>query len=362
MTASASDTAEAERILGISQDEGFGELLLSDDDNGNVTSVNRKLKGRQNITTSDSEESLGNRPRRKPKKKRKEKPVNGVLTPLSPSKMKKLTNGAEDGEAKTNNRTPPKDLRYYGTNNDGSVSHFQIESFIHRSKSNFNVEDVKAALDNAKIIGDNDKTLDLGGKAKKVQDAQALRVAKKWRVFAEKIQREHGRTGLEVLDKKLAASDSPANQSPRHKPPSPRQRLLSTQQTLLPSLEKRKIKSSNPTQINRASKGPMMMSGPPKPEQAESTKRLELMKAARKVQPKLKKIADKVIADEKAQSQEVEKPRLIVGKASLPLVTRKDKALKAQLKTEAEAERAFYREFRIIYVDIPIPHDEFPRE
>lgn len=378
-SATAVDQAEAEKILGISQDEGFGELLLSDDDDDSKL---KSVKKKANLTTSDSEESLGNRPRRKPKKKRKDKP--GLLkTPSSPSKGKSLrspgnsSNNNHQSDDHEANKKNAKELKYFGSSVDGPVSHFQIESFIHRSKANFNIEDVKAALDNAKIIGDTDKEIDLGGKAKRVKDAQALKVAKKWRVLAEKVKREHGRLGLDELDDKLNKIDSPGAQSPRQKPSSPKRRT--SQSAQLPPLQNSMSRSQllqksnsrlnlQPGPSKTPSKTSSIQMGPPKPtgDPAEGSRRMELLKAARKVQSnvKMKQITSKMMPSDKDKKQEPDEPlkKIIVGRAGLPLLTRRDKMSKAQLKTEGEAEKSFYKDFRIIYVEVPVPTDEYPRE
>ena len=134
-SSSATNTTEAKRILGIAQDDSF-------EDDDVFMSENKAKPNPNHVTTSDSDTGEP-RPRRKPRKKRK---------PVTQDTAKEVNDDQPTDSAKQR-------LTYYGKSNDGSVSHFQIESFIHKSKSNFNVEDVKQALTNAKLIGENDKSI-----------------------------------------------------------------------------------------------------------------------------------------------------------------------------------------------------------
>ena len=62
------------------------------------------------------------------------------------------------------------------------------------------------------------------------------------------------------------------------------------------------------------------------------------------------------------QPKEVQKSTastLTSGRAYLPLVTKKPKK---KMPGEDEADQYFYRNFKLVYVDIPVPEDELPCE
>ena len=112
-----------------------------------------------------------------------------------------------------------KEMTYFTKSEN--TSEFQIEraaeTFAHKSKSGFNLEDVKAALTNAKVIGESDKCIELA-KQSPLKEAQMKRVASKWKALAEKIAAHNGRTGITVLDERLRRdSERGGPNSPRRK-------------------------------------------------------------------------------------------------------------------------------------------------
>ena len=86
--------------------------------------------------------------------------------------------------------------------------------------------------------------------------------------------------------------------------------------------------------------------------EAESSKRLELIKAARKA---IKDTPD----DPKTAKNTKQKAGKTGGRVHLPLTTKKPKK---KMPGEEDADMEFYKAFKLLYVDLPVPEDELPCE
>ena len=181
--------------------------------------------------------------------------------------------------------------------------------------------------------------------------------------------------GVNVTAKvKTACMWLPASKDPPPLPSSPKKnhRLsrADSKQTVIATPS-----SHKPPPLNRVeSKHHLDQSGPPPAFDIAASKRMELIKAARN--PSLQKAASTLSTLKKTFKNKTDKaggdgdapderPKMIVGRAGLPLVTgskKTDKMSKAQAKTDEEAFKAFYKDFRIIFVDLPVPTDEYPRK
>ena len=102
-----------------------------------------------------------------------------------------------------------------------------------------------------------------------------------------------------------------------------------------------------------------MRTGPPKPrdDTDESAKRLELIKAARSNKRKVDISPRKDSRDVAKKSEKSEM------KATLPLMIKyQEGGKKKKVMTYTDADEDFYRDFKIIWVALPVTADELPRE
>ncbi len=124
---------------------------------------------------------------------------------------------------------------------------------------------------------------------------------------------------------------------------------------------------------------PVSKAGPPKPKTnsaEDSAKRLELIKAARsskrKVDPAHFKQRDKEQEEPPSPTSRAAPATKALGgggkqpRAALPLVVKPEpggaKKKKRDAAVYADANEDFYREFKIIYVALPVPKDDLPRK
>ena len=88
----------------------------------------------------------------------------------------------------------------------------------------------------------------------------------------------------------------------------------------------------------------------------ESSKRLELIKAARNARPIPLGHPTSNENDKNTTKKQTQKSG---GRAYLPLTTKKPKK---KMPGEEEADQQFYRVFKLVYVDLPVPEDDLPCE
>ena len=90
----------------------------------------------------------------------------------------------------------------------------------------------------------------------------------------------------------------------------------------------------------------------------DSSKRLELIKAARNARPIPIGLQN---SNENVQDKNTTKSKnqKTGGRAYLPLTTKKPKK---KMPGEEDADQQFYRVFKLVYVDLPVPEDDLPCE
>ena len=87
--------------------------------------------------------------------------------------------------------------------------------------------------------------------------------------------------------------------------------------------------------------------------EVESSKRLELITAARKARP------IPLASQENTSKNTKQKKDKTGGRVHLPLTTKKPKK---KMPGEEDADMEFYKAFKLLYVDLPVPEDELPCE
>ncbi len=324
-----------------------------------------------------------------------------------------------------------------------SVTHKEIQKFLHKSKMQMDVGDVRRAFANARSLGEkglaasfrvtegmepaprqaqlrgrdreektNKASLKSEAEAKPAAADERRRRARGKSRSPERMQRPvkvsssvPNRLGQEVEQQQESSSSSLAkslssittlSRPPRAgKKPSPEV-----------VKEKEEIKSQelkkSPTRPNRQSRlvprkvgaskakeeegdehppawHPPLKNGPPKPVNSpeESAKRLELIKAARSSRRKIDPSSgasrgqeQRGDDDDESRPQPPPPTERATGpkqaRATLPLVIKPEKDGAKKRKKDAvvyaDANEEFYRDFKIIYVALPVPKDELPRE
>ena len=297
----------------------------------------------------------------------------------SPARRKKTTNKSakkrssdkSSPAAKTESgisrrRTPPgpdglMDLEALIAAQDSKsskVSHKDIQGFLHRSRMHLKVEDVRRHMDIAKAIGTMD-TKKLKAKARNVRLAS--------------LDEEESAQSSQVEDAPLSASKS--GSARRNRSVSPRRNLTrlsklgapSGSTPNLPGDQARHLGSNGgppslktsrhlePTpKIGKSGKG---TSNARAQEKADALKRLELIKAARKA----KKDKDPT-AGEQSQEETRKLESYTMKKMQLPIVIENKKRNKKADKVYADADVDFYKDFKMIFVNLPMPNDDLPRE
>jgi len=99
--------------------------------------------------------------------------------------------------------------------------------------------------------------------------------------------------------------------------------------------------------------------GQPKTEEtdAESTKRLELIKAARNARPI--PIGPSPPSEKGPGKNKKTQNTKNAGRVHLPLTTKKPKK---KMPGEEDADQEFYKAFKLLFVDLPEPEDDLPCE
>ena len=416
------------------------------------------------MTTSDSEDEVARPTRRKPRKKKRDKP--DASPDKSPTRRPKLSINREEGvisddekeekskvdgyilaqwkgkEEKKYKRDRTKSSSQAQDENEMKV---QMQKLLHRSRTGFCIDDVKNALENAKVMGKSDQDLDdmmSSDEINKNLTGQALidhkkKLALKWERMTQKIMTQETLVGEHDVDKALLAAkfsklgnslpevdesniaertkhimsngnntntkkpksptrrpavplkplkSEPRNRTlvPAHEPkprltsPSKNERTLSrpgTNQT--PSTKKRINKASKSQPQTRPTADPDQHyedadfgttpklpplrdgTGQTKTEETdgESTKRLELIKAARSARPiPIGPSPPSGIGPGKNKKTQNTKN---AGKVHLPLTTKKPKK---KMPGEEDADQEFYKAFKLLFVDLPEPEDDLPCE
>ena len=277
-------------------------------------------------TTESENEDESSNPlfvkRRKPKKKK------------TASKTKKeAKSGNESGMSSAMTKDETSSMMSYLTSKDKNVSHAHIEKFLHKSKIKYSVDEIRTAFENAKsMIGSNDKP-PAGDDHK--------RIVQKWKKI------------VDVMKSK--SNDDDEEEVPG----------------------------------GSFSKSKAISILPPKPADTvkEGHKRLKLIKDARSAQKfeKLVPNSPNVMKNDNFPDEQIEM-RVVKGKpkgrvrtkkeeasllsatmsmdtgqkSPLALVTMKKGAKKPQIDNNPT--EGFYRDFKFIYVVLPEPVDELPRE
>lgn len=222
-----------------------------------------------------------------------------------------------------------------------TVSKFEIEKFLHKSKMEMGEADIRKAIKNAHMFGQKEEKShkkrdeDLKSSTSRVAHYRQLKPS----VPPPTSNKTDSLSKPPPVGKKVPPNVSKdkdeIRKTTKKTPPKP-----------LP----------NPTQlgpINRATKKSLSDDQ----ESEENSKRLELIKAAREARKTVKTIP--------MGSDSPSKPNPhSSNKASLPLMTKplpKKKGAKGSADY-ADADQDFYRDFRIIFVTLPHTEDELPRE
>ena len=440
------------------------------------------------MTTSDSDEEFTRPTRRKPRKKRKDKSESE--NEISPLHQRKL--GNNEGQENTGKDKQKVDSyvltqwklsqekqlkRDHGTSTtnqahaeseDHSIE-ISMQKMLHKSKSGFNLEDVRNALEMSRLMGESDVSIDkvgvemteIGGKnlVGKAKMEHKKQTAAKWQRLASRIVAQETMVGDPEVDRALMAGKlghaipegdeteaastdkykrtnrgrlkQNVNESPGAKIESNQKQLAksnnrerisnkvtremvgtpssTTSSTKLqkqnskrqsfvpgnasgPDVRKREsvpaspLKARQNSPVKRDQHNEMPSNGtpqlppiqtsnamaPPRTEEtaAESSKRLELINAARKA----KQVSSRLGFNEESSNpsmnsntQTMRQPKPKTGAKSkkagemlhLPLVTKKPKK---KMPGEEDADQHFYRHFKLVFVEIPEPEDELPCE
>ena len=247
------------------------------------------------------------------------------------------SNSKEPRENGTASTATPSMVSFLQTK-DKNVSHIQIESFIHKSKVKYSVDEIRTAIENAKSIGDDPKQL----------PEKHQKIVQKW----QKI--------IDVIKKKTSDDDDDDDD---YNPGG--------------SFSKSKSLSTLPPKSNDKVK--------------EGQMRLKLIKDARSAQkyslivpntPMSRQILDEPPEEPEERPPKPSKPQAKQGKGKskkedpggtvhtlakdvgkkspLALATYKKGSKKPIL--EMNPTEGFYKDYRFIYVILPEPVDELPRE
>ncbi|TRY79118.1 hypothetical protein TCAL_09905 [Tigriopus californicus] len=252
------------------------------------------------------------------------------------------------------------------------VSMVQIRNLIHKSESNIKVSDIKKAMRNAQRFGKSyqdennfqtsregdPKEMEINPEKRNLSPAQ-IKPSRKLQYLTRSPSKSKPNSSLSTGQKAQIVE----------RPPSPklvfgsgsRLPLADRDNGQIPKSEGAKLKEEkknqsrvvNPARSNISS---TFTAGPSKPSPGDSAKRLELIKAARRT--KKLNSSSPIVNNHEIKTKH--------QKMALPLVTRSPEKKGAKKKgtqkglPNIEADEEFYRDFRIIYVTVPIPADELP--
>jgi hypothetical protein len=227
------------------------------------------------------------------------------------------------------------------TTKDKNVSHAQIESFIHKSKVKYSVNEIRTAIENARTIG-VDSVIEPGA----LESEAKQQIVAKWQRMIEALRSQEGAApdwaGASGFSKSRAISIQP----PKPAESSKRLKLLKDARSvnkvdrLVPNSEGERPRPETPEAHDPAPPSPSKKA-PPSPAKSVKGK----SKSSKK---------EEAGASTQTLSKDTGK------KAPLPLATYKKGSKKPVL--EANPIDGFYRDFKFIYVILPEPVDELPRE
>lgn len=317
-------------------------------------------------------------PKKKTKRKRRVSPpkskpsqLSDVSTPKPKQNMSKKAASDEDKavdsmeEFENLAKMDEKALRALKKKNVPEVSMIQIRNLIHKSESDIKVSDIKKAMRNARRFGnsyqdENDQKEETIPHGKRTLSPVTPKSPKKPQYLTRS-----------PIKNKPKPSPSPQAQSveipPSQKPlfePGNRLPLADRDNGQVPKPEDAKHKEEKSSHTRMVKAPPRskisatFTAGPNKTTPEDSAKRLELIKAARKT----KKLTPSSLPTNNQQIKTTNQ------KMALPLVTRSPEKKGAKKRgghrgfPVIEADEEFYRDFRIIYVTVPIPADELPSE
>ncbi len=212
---------------------------------------------------------------------------------------------------------------------DKNVSHIQIESFIHKSKVKYSVDEIRTAIENARSIG-GDPSVE-----------EHKRIAQKWKKVVEVVQNKSGN-----IDEMDIAAESIAKSKARNadaiKEGSKRLQLINDARKAQ-KFDKLVPNTPNSVATNDSYYEEQQLT----PTEAKMSKN-----KGTKGRTKTKKDDSSSMGD----TMSVDSGK----KTTLALITLKKGAKKPS--PEPTSTDGFYKDFKIIYVILPEPVDELPRE
>ena len=216
---------------------------------------------------------------------------------------------------------------------DKNVSHVQIESFIHKSKVKYSVDEIRTAIENARSIG---------GEGKDPTAEEHQRIAQKWKKVVEVVQNKSGNIDeMDIAEESIAKSKSRNVDTVKegHK------RL----QLIKDARKAQKFDKMVPNTPNSIATNDSYYDEPEQPTPTET-------KTSKSKGTKGRAKTKKEDSGPMAQTMSVDTGK----KTTLALVTLKKGAKKPS--PEPTTTDGFYKDFKIIYVILPEPVDELPRE
>ena len=211
--------------------KGFKKGIQSDKDAEKYSRMKTPMTT-ATMTTSDSEDEFVRPTRRKPRKKKRDKSDSG--TEKSPVRRPKLTTNEEEADAFVEERNEGKTkvdsyvlkqwersqekaqtkkrAKSTSQENDSNSIEVGMQKLLHRSSTGFSIDDVRNALENARVIGTSDMDLDQisSDETRKNLTGQALidhkkKMALKWQRMATKIMAQETVVGDPDVDRALLA-------------------------------------------------------------------------------------------------------------------------------------------------------------
>lgn len=298
----------------------------------------------------------------------------------------------------------PKRQSTNSTSDTSKLTHTEIRNFLYKSKMQMDVTDIQRALHNAKSLAHNNEKLEIKhkhrdapnlgpasiGPHKGVENGSNRQDKKKGnknpakhietfdvsdKYTAKQISKIQSKRMLYKVEENERKQTNNCHETIRNKNRAGLEAIENDIKCKTDNSSKTQEKQINSTISKKLGNSTENLStfvtnicraGPPKMKQDsdESAKRLELIKAARSSKHKAN-----------LSKPEIDRQCNIANKTrvSLPIVLKPDgskKAVNVKKKNKtassaaiyADSNEEFYKEFRIIYVNLPIPRDELPRE
>ncbi len=310
---------------------------------------------------------------------------------LSKSQSSPMLKGQGQGQAPGGSGNPP-------------LINKDIQTFLHRSRTSFDVEDVKHAMDNARIIGRSEDETEAAAKKANARasarggvSAKSKAIIMKWRALALKAKAQRG-----VLDNLEEEEDDQVQNLIKR----PTDQEAKSAMAAVASLSKNKNKAGatapppppGPTLAASASTSALSSKAALKQQRTndsagyqpattnqnqgpdESSRRLALIRDARRVNPAatsgLGAAASGSQSPRKAKGSGREESSALdddIGmrrnkktkkmENAMPLIPRHlKKGLVPNLKVYMDADKEFYKAFILAFVDIPEPEEDCPSE